>query len=186
MKYFMLLTLLLVSCSNLREECKKTNWYHKGKEDALKGERLPRNRDYQRACLDVGIEISHERYQKGFDLGLKRYCTYKRGLQMGSTNQDDHLLCEQKYPKFKKGFHKGFRAYRKKLRKTQKLDKASLKRELLSDYDDRQCTFNSDCDTADGKGECIKVSDKTALDEVVSVKVCSDYIEDDEPGLFDD
>jgi hypothetical protein len=104
------LVLLVSGCSSLsKEDCLDKNWFQLGQEDAMSGVSEPKTADYRRDCSQHGIQIKSMDYLKGFESGLKKFCTYSNGLYRGEAGEDNHSLCEEANPEYKRGYVVGFR-----------------------------------------------------------------------------
>ena len=194
MKYFILATLFILinSCSSLsKEECTDANWTELGHKDALAGKMTPQDSVYQKDCKEHGLSVNKKDYNSGFNSGLKLYCNYKNGYDLGLKGKRSHLYCEKISEEFKVGFKVGFKDFQKVQKK--KVERDSLKKHLISlngqsecptskickkegtcsfnkcSHNGQTCTWNNDCEEF---GHCIPVSGYTPSQELVTVEVC--------------
>ena len=78
--------------------------YEAGYKDAINGE----TDQYSRSiCLKLSPKFSYKQYKKGRRAGLKKFCTYKSGYQLGLNRQPYNKICPAKS---KATFLKGYRA----------------------------------------------------------------------------
>ena len=190
MKLFLIYTsiFLLNGCSSLsKEDCSTKNWFNLGKSDAMSGEIEPKTADYRRDCSEHGLQIKSMDYLKGFEVGLKMFCTYHNGLSRGESGEDAHSLCEEENPEYKRGYLTGFREFKKEE------SIVELKKELIEDNGGKECNFSSDCmiggscsfgkcersgddcsfdSDCEYEGECTSVSGWTDYNDNVSVNIC--------------
>lgn len=190
MKLFLIyiLIFLLTGCSSLsKEDCSNKNWFNLGKSDAISGEVEPKIDDYRRDCSEYGLQIRSMDYLKGYEVGLKKYCTYHNGLSRGEDGEDSHSLCEEANPEYKKGYLTGLREFKKKE------SIVELQKKLIEDNGGKECNTSSDCmmdgNCLSGKcemsgnkcsfdsdceyeGSCDSVSAWTDYNDNVSVDVC--------------
>lgn len=137
-----LILILLNACSSLsKEDCTNKNWLNLGKEDALSGEVEPKTANYRKDCSKYGLQIKSMDYLKGFELGLKEYCTYYNGLYRGKEGSASHSLCEEVNPDYKKGYLIGLREFKRKE------SIVELKKKLIEENGGKECSFSSDCMT---------------------------------------
>ncbi len=121
------------SCSTMtKEDCRDGDWNTQGFEDAAHGR--PKG-DFDRhaaTCKDFGYPVDEEMYARGYEKGLERFCTYKRGYKFGLADETYRDTCpEESEPEFYKGYTAG--------KQERKLDKAAQERrnrELRSTSDD--------------------------------------------------
>ena len=74
-KLFLFLSVLplTVSCSMLKRQCEKTNWFEYGKSVALTGKRLSAD-DFYNKCIEKEAEINEVSADHGFKQGMDEYC----------------------------------------------------------------------------------------------------------------
>ncbi|MBC76102.1 MAG: hypothetical protein CME64_08805 [Halobacteriovoraceae bacterium] len=180
----LLIILLLNGCSSLsKEDCANQNWFELGRSDAMGGEANPKTSEYANDCSEYGMQIKGKDYIKGFQVGLKKYCTYENGQDLGEDGEAPHPRCEKLNPKFKKGYSVGL----------EKFKREQLRSELIEDNGGRECSFSSDCmyegsclsgkcersdsecssdSDCEYEGGCDSVSAWTDFNDHVSVNVC--------------
>lgn len=194
MKYlFLLCVLFITGCASLSEdECKKGDWEGLGFKDAMKGYTEGRTDSYQKACSEYGISVDQAKYDKGFQNGLKKFCTFNKGLELGLAGRENHLPCEKISSDFKVAYQKGYAEFiitRKKKEAVEALrkrlmagsqecnidDDCSLKGScdygLCSNNSKRVCSYDSDCSTPI---KCVPKSGYTDFNDKVEVRICAD------------
>ncbi len=158
MRYFFLF-FLFASCSSLsRKECKEANWFIKGLADAQNGIRKPKTKEYRDACYSQNVKIRSFDYLKGFEEGLKTYCSDENAKMLGSSGKEPHKACEEISTTFESTYKKALRDYLKR----------KAKNDLLKRYG-KKCITSIKC--TDGK-RCQYKQDVTSFSDVVRVKVC--------------
>lgn len=201
MKILLIILLtFLSSCASLtQEDCTNTSWAQKGELDGSKGESLSIFSKYQQQCHEHGVAISKAAYTQGYNIGLRKFCTYKSGYEQGLEGSDPLTECDQISSSFTKGHEEGFKEFRMIARKKRIEEEKDSERNkaierILSRYNSQKCTFDSDC-TKDGdcdfkkcrhdgstcsfnfeckiKGNCSNESSYvSSLNEWVGVNVC--------------
>lgn len=79
-------TFFLTSCATLNEQqCKTGNWQEIGRQDGARGFSASRVTSHSKACQEHGILVNNSEYQRGYDVGVRDYCTYENGYQMGKS-----------------------------------------------------------------------------------------------------
>lgn len=156
MKYLILIFMLpLISCSSLtKEDCQKTNWKQQGFKDGAKGEGQAEYSNYWEQCREHGVSINKSEYIEGYQAGLKKYCNYKSGYELGGVGGDPLSECDKINPSFARGYEEGFRQYqqakkeqedRARLRNQQEEDKRIAIQNIINRNHGRSCTSHSDC-----------------------------------------
>ena len=152
---------LLNGCSSLsKEDCANHNWFNLGQLDAMSGEIEPKTAVYRQDCSKHGLQIKSMDYLKGFEKGLKKYCTYHNGFRRGEYGEESHSLCEESNPDYKKGYLSGFREFKRK-------DSISeLRKKLIEDSGGKECNFSSDCmmEGSCSAGKCERSRNKCSFD----------------------
>jgi hypothetical protein len=151
MKYLFVLSILFIAgCASIsEEECRKGNWEAFGYRDAMRGTYEPKTNDYRKDCSEYGVSVKGVEYMKGFESGLKDYCTFNRGLEMGVAGKNAHKYCEEVSPDFKKAYQKGYAEYLINKKKIEAIK--ALKEKLITDNGGRECNSDNDCNK---DGEC--------------------------------
>lgn len=100
--------LFLTSCQTMsKQECVAADWQSVGEADGAAGYG-PQQRFADRAkdCAKAGIVADQSTWQKGYDDGLKKYCTPMSGLNAGQSGQSYANVCP---PDTSEGFLRGYR-----------------------------------------------------------------------------
>eukprot|EP01036_Dinobryon_divergens_P010809 gene10809-14502_t len=108
------LILLGVSgCATLsKEECLVANWREIGFTDASQGYTQARVAEHRAACAEAKVTVNLEEYNKGFEQGLKNYCTVNTGFDLGSKGAAYPDQCNEKtYPRVRVGYKEGQAVY---------------------------------------------------------------------------
>jgi hypothetical protein len=108
-------TVMLSGCSLFhmsQQECMATNWEQVGFSDGLAGS-LPRNlTGAVQDCAKFGIVVDQNLYHKGWESGVRRYCTYDQGLAVGSQAQEPKNICPSDLQeRFMRGWQEGINRY---------------------------------------------------------------------------
>jgi hypothetical protein len=111
MKYALLLTSLLISCSQFdREECKTVDWVELGREQARLGRPYRTVENFKTICDKYDIKVNEIMFRDGYNQGVKTYCSYHNGYELGVTNKDYHNICPKDLEyEFLMGYNKGKR-----------------------------------------------------------------------------
>ncbi len=111
----MLITaLLLSSCATTQTEvqkCRNTDWHHLGYQDGIGGRN---KKDLKKVFADCGptLVINKSAYDKGWQQGVKRYCTSRNGLSLGMQGKLYNNICpDNKISTFDKAWKQGLRDY---------------------------------------------------------------------------
>jgi hypothetical protein len=104
-----LLALLLSGCASIsKEECLAGNWEQLGFKDASNGHESSRIGSHIEECGKVGVQIDKNLYTKGYQDGLKVFCTYDRGLQLGKNDGYYREICPAELAgDFRRGYNLG-------------------------------------------------------------------------------
>ncbi|MCB0363296.1 MAG: DUF2799 domain-containing protein [Bdellovibrionales bacterium] len=159
------------------------DWQEQGKEDALKGESSGVLAEYTKACNRHGIPLNQENYAKGRAEGLKLFCTYSSGHQYGRQGKSYSGVCPQEMElDFIKGYHIGKKEYeieqaeleleRRKRALEEEEAKLRAREAVLSHFNTRQCSFDSDCDIRGNCsfGKCAKSGASCTFDSECAVR----------------
>jgi hypothetical protein len=103
-----LLTLSGCAFHMSKQQCLTTNWYQRGFNAGSNGQRANVASDIV-DCQKFHINVNSNAYERGWNAGIKRFCTYRRGYQLGSQGQANPNICPagQLQQHFNRGFHKG-------------------------------------------------------------------------------
>ena len=103
---------IITSCANLnKKECVGQNWFLRGHKDALLGKIKPQTEKYRKSCSKYKIQIKSFEYIKGFEIGLKKYCTHRNALNRGLNGDERHLLCDETSENYKNTYDTGYKEY---------------------------------------------------------------------------
>lgn len=105
----LLLSGLLTGCASLTEdECHIGNWSSIGQTDAAQGRTTARFNDHIKACQRYGVTPDRGLYDKGYQLGLVRYCTPSNGFTVGRNGYDYRSICPaDAEASFLRGYERG-------------------------------------------------------------------------------
>lgn len=86
--------LLLAGCATMNEdECRSADWYSVGFEDGAHGRSINYIGNHREACAEYGISPQADRYQDGWNQGIRRYCTPRNGYQAGMRGHSRSAQC---------------------------------------------------------------------------------------------
>ena len=108
------LSLLFASSTSCitANHCKNINTYQQGYSDALSGKTVQSFYQKVRLCAKHEVVLNLKAYNKGWMIGLKKLCTYKRGHYFGSTGAKYQNICTQNnLAKFIKGYEEGLKSF---------------------------------------------------------------------------
>jgi len=98
--------LLLCGCSTLnRSECQNADWRMIGLEDGARGREITYIGKHRKACATYSISPDLGQYQTGYDQGIRQYCTYTKGFQVGENGSRYPGVCPAD---LEENFHLGF------------------------------------------------------------------------------
>lgn len=105
--YLAIPAFLLMGCMPplTQQQCTSMNWKAIGLNDGFGGHGRDLNR-YISECSQFGVHVSVEQYQQGYNQGLHQYCTYERGLSIGSQGNGNPGVCPATAA-FNRGFQQG-------------------------------------------------------------------------------
>lgn len=84
----------LVSCQTISEDdCLTGAWSEFGYEDGLNGRSSDRISDYAKRCQEFGVKPDMNVYLDGYNLGIRKYCTYERGYARGEKGESYNQNC---------------------------------------------------------------------------------------------
>jgi len=116
---WLVLTLFVVAsgCATLnREECVQGDWQSIGEDDGAKGYQMSRILKHREACVDYAVSPDPVAYERGYELGLVRYCTFRGGYKAGVAGRSYHKLCpEETEAEFLDGYETGRDVYHDRL-----------------------------------------------------------------------
>ncbi len=86
--------LSLAGCATMNEdECRSADWYSVGFEDGAHGRPISYVGNHREACAEYGISPQADRYQDGWNEGIRRYCTPRNGYQAGMRGASRSAQC---------------------------------------------------------------------------------------------
>lgn len=137
--------ILFVSCSSLtKEECRDMNWQSRGVHDGSRGESADKFSSYEQSCKEHQITISRAAWTRGHAAGLRKFCTHKKGYELGLKGEDYPEACGKHQDSlFYVGYQKGFDDYR--FTKISAENQAQGMNQCHSDVDcgpQNTCSFN--------------------------------------------
>ena len=105
--------LLSAGCATLnKEECERANWQDLGQRDGRSGYTNARLTKHQEACSEHGISVNTTEYTRGYQNGLKSFCTKQNGFEQGKSGKTNQRVCPPKLQSlFNKGYTQGRRIY---------------------------------------------------------------------------
>ncbi len=110
------IAVLLNACATLEpEDCLRGDWQSIGYSDALNGKSILLN-DHADACAKVHVVPNQSLYLQGYDTGARQFCTYDKGLQVGTEGRyvpDELCTRVGLIEPFQSGYQRGKRIYEK-------------------------------------------------------------------------
>ncbi len=105
--------LLLSGCATMNEkECRSADWYTVGFEDGAHGRAINYIGNHREACAEYGISPQADRYQDGWNEGIRRYCTPRNGYQAGMYGHSVGAQCPSDLAReFEVAYQYGHRIY---------------------------------------------------------------------------
>ena len=80
----LLASLLLAGCESMSPtECKVADWQRVGFNDGASGQSERRLAAYTEDCGEAGVQPDAEAYRRGWDSGIRRFCTAANGWREG-------------------------------------------------------------------------------------------------------
>jgi len=135
-----ILLLLLCGCATLnRSECQNADWRMIGLEDGSRGRDMSYIGNHRKACAKYNISPDLDQYQAGHDQGIKQYCTYIKGFQLGKGGGKYQGVCPAELENdFLLGFRRGGEIYSltKEINRTEAAIRTKLNR--IADLDDEE------------------------------------------------
>ena len=108
------LVILLASCASTPgtvDQCHNINWHRLGYQDGVHGKDKS---NLQQAFADCGpnLVINKTAYDKGWNQGIRLYCTSRNGLTLGMQGKLYNNICpSHQASAFDKAWHEGIRDY---------------------------------------------------------------------------
>jgi hypothetical protein len=105
--------LFLSGCATLdQSECQSADWQIIGLEDGALGKPTSFIGRHRSACAEYAIAPDLSAYLKGHNKGLKQYCTYQQGFNLGLRGQQLNPVCESvNRQQFSQGHQRGLSHY---------------------------------------------------------------------------
>lgn len=86
----------IAGCSTISEEsCIAGSWESLGYEDGREGESRAHFNKIAKSCAKYGISADAVQYRSGYDLGIRQYCSYDRGLSHGKSGNLVKSECDE-------------------------------------------------------------------------------------------
>lgn len=86
--------LLLAGCASLSEsDCRSANWDDIGYRDGVKGAGPDRAQDHASACVEYGISVDRDAWNRGYERGLGVYCTPENAVQVALSGGNYGGVC---------------------------------------------------------------------------------------------
>ena len=91
----LVLTLAAISgCATMSEaECQNANWQLRGEDDGNSGYRRDRVNSHTRACAEYGIKPDVAAYARGWEQGIRNFCTRDNGWEHGLAGKTYQNSC---------------------------------------------------------------------------------------------
>ncbi|MDA8791756.1 DUF2799 domain-containing protein [Bacteriovoracaceae bacterium] len=144
---------LLNSCASIdKSDCTQVNWENMGEEDGRMGATTKAKfLEYQKKCNEFGISADNKGYKNGYARGIKKYCTYENGYDVGSKGKDLPVVCSQLPSReFARGHKAGKLSYQEKKQNDEIMKSHSLSLgKVLGKQKKRACDWSSDCKMTD-------------------------------------
>lgn len=113
---FVLAAVVLAGCQSMSEsECKVADWGRVGLSDGTRGESEKLLADYTEDCGKTGVVPNAQAYRKGWDEGIKHFCTPANGWregQAGHSGKDQVCVGQTGYEGFSRALNAGLQVYR--------------------------------------------------------------------------
>jgi len=178
--------MVLFGCSTMsKEECITANWKLIGENDARAGKTKLHFSNYQKKCQESGVSINNKKYFSGYAEGLKTYCTYENGYEVGASGENYSKICPSESSKeFVKGFIAGKYLFEQKqyYEKKQKIQEEEMQRnsvfreKVLGNMTNKTCNWDPDCRIEDKceKDKCLNTGNKCTFDSDCRIEgVCN-------------
>ncbi|TQV81508.1 DUF2799 domain-containing protein [Aliikangiella coralliicola] len=110
---FVCLLAFLTGCATLNQsECQVANWEIIGLEDGSAGRPSSYVGQHRSACAEYGIVPDLDKYLLGHKKGLRQFCTYQNGFNLGNQGRSFSNVCPQELAgEFRRGFDRGYQFY---------------------------------------------------------------------------
>ncbi len=137
----------LAACASLnKEDCQKMDWSKRGFADAAQGSLSDEFSNYKKQCQEFGVAPSQSNYLIGYREGLKVYCNYQHGYDLGIKGEEIFKGCQGISTVFYRGYEKGFQQFEREQEEVErKIERDLAVKRIIDRYDSQECTFESDC-----------------------------------------
>ena len=151
--------LALSSCATMNEEqCKTANWFEIGRGDGSNGMPSSRISEHSKACAKHGVSASAVDYNKGYQEGVKSFCTPDNAYELGRSGKMSFASCPKDVEtSFNKSWQKGRAEYDREVAVAEKAKKdqaMETKRTEFFQVDTR----GGICDASSSVGVCFAFS----------------------------
>ena len=91
-----------------KDHCEGLNTYKQGYSDALRGQSSDDFKEIINSCAKYEVKLSQDDYNKGYQEGIKNFCTKKRGYDWGASGKKSLGICAgANIEQFSKGYEEG-------------------------------------------------------------------------------
>ena len=75
---------LLSGCASMDQgQCVTAEWLEQGRKDGTQGTQMQHYKEYQSDCSKYGVSVNTAEYKKGWQEGIRQYCTRDNGWAVG-------------------------------------------------------------------------------------------------------
>jgi len=108
-----LCVLLISSCASIsKKDCQNANWETIGYTEGTRGLRTSTVEKYNESCAKHGMAPDVVAYQRGWDIGIRSYCTEDSGYTAGFAGLLYRDICPADLaPAYRSGWEQGNRGY---------------------------------------------------------------------------
>ena len=179
---FLMYLFLLFGCTSLSvDQCKNMDWSLQGQNDANLGRPASLLSNYVSQCRGHGLEVNQADYRAGHSRGLRSYCSYENGFELGHSGSDYSKICPETHSeRFINGYAEGRRLFEEKesLEKMTQLEekhrqkRAIFRERILGNMQNRKCSWNPDCLIEDKciESQCRYTGAKCTFDSHCEIK----------------
>jgi hypothetical protein len=110
------LPIVFYGCATMdASECMTADWQAIGYEDGSRGSTASRFGQHRKACSKHGMRANFPNYKKGYDIGVRSYCTPERGYSLGKKNKAPPQICPNDLiASVRHGYDLGYDLYQEK------------------------------------------------------------------------
>lgn len=130
-------TFFMFSCATLNEQqCKTGNWEEIGRQDGARGYSASRISSHNKACREHGVQVNNTAYQRGYDSGVRGFCTSDNGYRLGKSGRmTSQATCPADLAAgFSSSMQRGYSEYQKELAAREAARKARELAALKASY----------------------------------------------------